>query len=156
MVQGPDCLREALAAAVGAVDRLAEAVHPEEPQPKPVAPIQLRAQAARQQARDLEAVRASLEARENDIVALKKALKIKVCAGLSPCRRYGWPKGGPVLVNWLPSLPTCVKELSWSATTHPSLMRPFCLHLKGRICYFYRALEILHILHTNYACFFFF
>ncbi|KAH9362883.1 hypothetical protein HPB48_015154 [Haemaphysalis longicornis] len=75
--QGPDCLREALAAAVGAVDRLAEAVHPEEPQPKPVAPIQLRAQAARQQARDLEAVRASLEARENDIVALKKALKIK-------------------------------------------------------------------------------
>lgn len=75
--QGPDCLREALAAAVGALERLADAVHPEEPQPKPVAPIQLRAQAARQQARDLEAVRASLEARENDIVALKKALKIK-------------------------------------------------------------------------------
>ncbi|XP_037504119.1 dynactin subunit 1 [Rhipicephalus sanguineus] len=75
--QGPDCLREALAAAVSTLEGMADAVQPQEPQPKPTAPIQLRAQAARQQARDLEAVRASLEARENDIIALKKALKIK-------------------------------------------------------------------------------
>ncbi|KAL1423211.1 hypothetical protein MTO96_021198 [Rhipicephalus appendiculatus] len=75
--QGPDCLREALAAAVSTLEGMADAVQPQEPQPKPIAPIQLRAQAARQQARDLEAVRASLEARENDIIALKKALKIK-------------------------------------------------------------------------------
>lgn len=75
--QGPDCLREALAAAVSTLERLADAVQPQEPQLKHVAPIQLRAQAARQQARDLEAVRSSLEARENDIIALKKALKIK-------------------------------------------------------------------------------
>lgn len=79
-LQGPDCLREALAAAVSTLEGMADAVQPQEPQPKPTAPIQLRAQAARQQARDLEAVRASLEARENDIIALKKALKIKVQA----------------------------------------------------------------------------
>ncbi|KAL3173677.1 hypothetical protein MRX96_041491 [Rhipicephalus microplus] len=75
--QGPDCLREALAAAVSTLEVMADAVQPQGPQPKPIAPIQLRAQAHRQQARDLEVVRASLEARENDIIALKKALKIK-------------------------------------------------------------------------------
>lgn len=75
--QGPDCLREALAGVASSLDQMGDWVRPREKSPPPERPLQLRAQASRQQARDLEAVRAKLESREGDIVALKKALKLK-------------------------------------------------------------------------------
>lgn len=76
--QGPDCLREALATVAASLDPIGDGVQPQDNvPPRPPAPLQLRAQASRQQARDLEVVRAKLEAREADIKALKKALKIK-------------------------------------------------------------------------------
>ncbi|XP_040062065.1 dynactin subunit 1 isoform X2 [Ixodes scapularis] len=76
--QGPDCLRDALAGVAASLDSIGDALQPlKDAPPKPPAPLHLRAQASRQQARDLQALRAKLEAREADIVALKTALKIK-------------------------------------------------------------------------------
>lgn len=88
--QGPDCLRDALAGVAASLDSIGDALQPlKDAPPKPPAPLHLRAQASRQQARDLQALRAKLEAREADIVALKTALKIKVCFLAVPLKSGG-------------------------------------------------------------------
>ncbi|XP_064465841.1 dynactin subunit 1-like [Ornithodoros turicata] len=78
---GPERLREAIAQSQQVAQRIAallqsgELERQKEPMPEP--PVNACAQAARQQARDVDALRAKLESRDADIVALRKALKIK-------------------------------------------------------------------------------
>lgn len=78
---GPERLREAIAQGQQLALRLATLLQSgdlerqREPMPEP--PVQTCARTARQQACDLEALLAKLEARDADIAALRKALKIK-------------------------------------------------------------------------------
>lgn len=78
---GPERLREAIgqsqqvALRIAALLQSGELERQKESMPEP--PVTVCAQAARQQARDIDALRAKLESRDADITALRKALKIK-------------------------------------------------------------------------------
>ncbi|GFY78251.1 dynactin subunit 1 [Trichonephila inaurata madagascariensis] len=80
---GPECLRQSMNLVMTSMNALSSGMQEGEYEiekssiDKGIPPVLLRAQAIKEEARDLENLKFKLEAREGDILELKKALKIK-------------------------------------------------------------------------------
>lgn len=80
---GPECMKASMSTVMSFMSKLSIAMQEGEydadvkAEPKSSPPVYLRAQAVKGEAKDLENLRFKLEGRENDIIELKKGLKIK-------------------------------------------------------------------------------